>query len=86
MSASDDYLGRVQAIIWRIAEYVSPDGVASAQRLVDHGEPSEGMLLLAWLIVNEDVSVPDNLVRDIRTHGDLVPTSAWPPQFAVEAD
>jgi len=79
MSELEDYLGRVRAIMWRAAEYVSAAGLAEAQRLVDHGEPAEGMCSLAWAIVNEDVRVPMDLVRDIREHAaDLVSNEFMP--------
>jgi hypothetical protein len=68
MSQQDDYLGRVQAIVWWAADYLSPSGIAQAQELVSHGEPAEGLCYLAWGIVNEDVRVPRKLVDDIREH------------------
>ncbi len=68
MSEMEDYLGRVQAIVWRAGEYVSAEGIAEVQRLVNHGEPAEGMCSLAWAIVREDVRIPIDLVRGIREH------------------
>lgn len=79
MSALDDYLGRVRATLWAAAEIVSAAGLAEAQRLVDHGEPAEGMCILAWVIVNEDVRVPAALIRDIRELSEeLVPADELP--------
>lgn len=68
MNNMDEYAGRVQAIVWRAAAYVSNEGIGRVQHLVDHGEPAEGMLSLAWIIVNEDVQVPLDLIRAIREH------------------
>ncbi|WP_456845375.1 hypothetical protein [Cellulomonas sp. P5_C6] len=80
MSSVDDYFGRVRAAVWVASDYVSTAGLAEAQRLVDHGEPAEGMCILAWVIVNEDVRVPASLIRDIRALSeDLVPTEQLPP-------
>ena len=80
MSRLEEYLGRVQATVWRAADFVSASGVAEAQRLVDHGEPAEGMCILAWVIVNEDVYVPASLIGDIRELSEeLVPPEQLPP-------
>lgn len=80
MSSLDDYLGRVTAALWLASEYVSATGLAEAQRLVDHGEPAEGMCILAWVIVNEDVRVPASLIRDIRALSEeLVAAEQLPP-------
>lgn len=82
MSLLDDYLGRVRATLWLAADHVSASGLVEAQRLVDHGEPAEGMCALAWIIVNEDVQVPAALIRDIRTLSEeLVPPEDLPPSL-----
>lgn len=66
MSAFDDYRGRVQATLWSAAGWVSKEGLAEAQHLIDHGEPAEGMRSLAWIIVDERTMVPMDLIRAIR--------------------
>ena len=68
MSSSEDYLGRVQAIVWEASKYISATGIQRVQHLVDHGEPAEGMCTLAWTIVNEQRRVPADLIRAIRSH------------------
>lgn len=68
MTEMEDYLGRVQAIVWRATDYVSAEAIGRVQHLVEHGEPAEGLCSLAWVIVNEDARVPGDLVRDIRAH------------------
>lgn len=74
MSNRDEYLGKVIAAIWFASDHVSKAGIAEAQRLVDHGEPAEGMCSLAWAIVNEGARVPAGLIRDIRSLSEeLVP-------------
>jgi hypothetical protein len=79
MSDMENYLGRVRATVWLASDYVSADGLAEAQRLVDHGEPAEGMCVLAWVIVNEDVQVPAGLIQDIRVLSEeLVPADNLP--------
>jgi hypothetical protein len=79
LSDLEVYLGKVQATVWSASTYVSAAGLAEAQRPVDHGEPAEGMCVLAWVIVNEDVRVPASLIRDIRTLSEeLVPADDLP--------
>lgn len=86
MSSLDDYFGRVTAAVWFASEYVSPAGLAEAKRLVDHGEPAEGMCTLAWVIVNEDARVPASLIRDIRALSEeLVPADQMPPDLDEHA-
>jgi hypothetical protein len=68
VTSPEDYLGRVQAIVWEASQYASADGIKRVQHLVDHGEPAEGMLSLAWIIVNEKRRVPMDLIRGIRSH------------------
>lgn len=68
MNSPEDYLGRVQVILWDASRYISAAGIQQVQHLVDHGEPAEGMCTLAWIIVNEQRKVPATLIRDIRSH------------------
>lgn len=58
----------MQAIVWKAAAYVSHEGISRVQHLVDHGEPAEGLLSLAWIIVKESVQVPRDLIQAIRDH------------------
>lgn len=79
MSDLEAYFDRVRAAIWSASIYVSDAGLSEAQRLVEHGEPAEGMSVLAWVIVNEDVRVPVSLIRDIRALSEeLVPADDLP--------
>ena len=79
MSDLEAYLGRVQATVWSASTYVSAAGLAEAQRLVDHGEPAEGMCVLAWVIVNEDVRVPPDVIGSIRALSEeLIPSEELP--------
>jgi hypothetical protein len=88
MSTPEDYLGRVRAIAWAASDYVSAEGLHEVQRLVDHGEPAEGMRSLAWAIVNEKRRVPRTLIGDIREHAaGLVDDEAMPSnldEFATD--
>ncbi len=79
MSALDDYLGRVQAVVWSATGWVSPEGIERVQHLVNHGEPAEGLRSLAWIIVKEQTMVPEALVAAIRQYSaDLIPADELP--------
>jgi len=86
MSNFDDYLGRVQFTVWEAAAFVSRDAIARVQNLVDHGEPAEGLLTLAWCIVNEDVRVPRSVIAEIRRNSErLIPLKFMPPSLDAHA-
>lgn len=79
MTSPEDYLGRLQAIVWAASRCVSADGIQRVQHLIDRGEPAEGTCSLAWIIVNEQCMVPKDLIRDIRPHAaDLVDDQFMP--------
>jgi len=79
VSAIDDYLGRVLVTVWSAAGWVSKEGLARVQHLVDHGEPAEGMRSLAWAIVTEKTLVPVSVIRSIRNYSaELVPVEFMP--------
>ena len=66
MSATDDYLGRVHALIWAVADSLSAGERDEVQHLIDHGEPTEGLRSLAWIIVDGDKHVPASVIASIR--------------------
>lgn len=80
MNSPEDYLGRVQVIVWDASKYVSAAGIQQVQHLVDHGEPAEGMCTLAWIIVNEQRRVPATLIRDIRSHAEGMVDEEFMPE------
>jgi hypothetical protein len=65
-AAMDAYLGRVQGVMIAAAETVPAHALNDAQRLVDHGEPAEGLLALAWAIRDSGALVPAWIVASIR--------------------
>lgn len=76
----EEYVGRVRAIAWRGAEYVPVAQLEEVHRLIDHGEPAEGLCSLAWAIVNAQVSVPADLIEAIYEYtADLVDDEFMPP-------
>jgi len=68
MSDLDECADRVQAIVWRATAYVSKEGIGRVQHLVERGEPAEGILSLAWIVVKESVQVPRDRIEAIRVH------------------
>ena len=85
-AAMDDYLGRVQGLVISLSGTLSPAALDGAQHLIDRGEPAEGLLYLAWGIVNEDQVVPLECVATIFALTDgLVARTDFPPDFAERA-
>ena len=66
MSSPEDYLGRVHALVWAIADKLSASERAEVQHLIDHGEPAEALRALAWIITEGEKRVPDATIRGIR--------------------
>lgn len=78
----EEYLGRVRATAWRAAEYVPADRLEEVHRLIDHGEPAEGLCSLAWVIVNAQVRVPRDLIEAILEYtAELIDEEFMPPNL-----
>lgn len=84
----EDYLGRVRATAWQAAEYLPRSRLEQVHRLIDHGEPAEGLRALAWAIVRESIKVPSSLIQAIREGtAELIEDESMPAdldQFAQE--
>src|SRR3954454_564468 len=70
ISSMEAYLGRAQGLVISLTGIVSASALDRAQHLIDHGEPAEGMVSLAWAIVNEDRLVPSECVDAISDLAD----------------
>jgi len=82
MITPEEYLGRVRATAWRAAEYVPAESLEEVHRLIDHGEPAEGLCSLAWAIVNANVSVPGDLIAAIYQYtAELIDDEFMPPNL-----
>lgn len=78
----DEYLGRVQATVWRAAEYVPAGRLDEVYRLINHGEPAEGLCSLAWVIVNTKSPVPGEVIEAIYEYtAELVDDEFLPPKL-----
>ena len=61
IEAMERYVGRCEAVGKLPAEDLD-----RAQHLIDHGEPAEALLTLAWCVVERRVVVSASAARDIR--------------------
>lgn len=61
----EEYLGAVKAVAWQAGDYLPEERLVEVHRLIDHGEPAEGLCSLAWAIVGERVRVPTRLIGAI---------------------
>jgi hypothetical protein len=79
-SEQEHYLGRVRGLVIALSDLVPRERAAEVDRLVDHGEPAEGLCSLAWALHNVSASVPAWAVHDIceLTEG-LVAPEHMPP-------
>jgi hypothetical protein len=66
MSSPEDYLGRVNSLVWTVADLLSSTEKEEVQHLIDHGEPAEGLRTLAWIIVEGDKRVSAATIQAIR--------------------
>ena len=69
MSAMEDYLGRVRGVVMAASDYLPPESVEHAVRLVEHGEPPEALIQLAWAIVTEGSHVPGWIIDAVYDLG-----------------
>lgn len=84
MDAIERYIGRVRAVVISLTGTVPAEHLDTAQHLIDHGEPAEGLRSLAWSISDNDISVPRwtlDTIRELTT--DLIepqdmPRGLWP--------
>ena len=63
-AAMERYLSRCLGLIVRLQGVLPPESLDCAQHLMDHGEPAEGVLSLAWALVENEAHVPAAVVRD----------------------
>jgi hypothetical protein len=69
VSAMEEYLGRVRAVVIAASDYLPPESVEDAVSMVEHGEPPEALIQLAWAIVAEGAHVPGWIIDAIYDLG-----------------
>lgn len=78
----EEYLGRVRATAWHAADYLPSKRLEEVHRLIDHGEPAEGLRSLAWVIVSERIEVPVSVVDAIYEYtAGLIDDEFMPPDL-----
>jgi hypothetical protein len=78
----EEYLGRVRATAWQAADYLPEEPLEEVHRLIDHGEPAEGLCSLAWAIVSERIQVPGSIVDAIYEYtAGLIDAEFMPPDL-----
>lgn len=89
MVAMRGYLDGVCAVVEQARQHL-PAGadLTNVHVLIDHGEPAEGLVELAWIISNLAVEVPRRIIEGILQHTDdpvtrpLMPLNLW--DFATD--
>ena len=76
----EEYLGHVRATAWHAADYLPAERLEEVHRLIDHGEPAEGLCSLAWAIVGERIPVPMSIVDAIYEYTDGLVDEEFMPQ------
>lgn len=78
----EEYLGRVRATAWHAADYLPDERLEEVYRLIDHGEPAEGLCSLAWVIVGERIQVPMSIIEAIYEYtAGLIDDDFMPPDL-----
>ncbi|WP_442298187.1 hypothetical protein [Terrabacter sp. RAF57] len=64
--AMNAYLLECVAFFDEVRGKVPAMDLADARSLLDHGEPAEGISILAWVLVQEGVAVTDEMAAKVR--------------------
>lgn len=82
MTPHQQYYETCMALVRRWAVRLPPGEADDSIRLIDHGEPPEGLNYLAWAISNAGISPTSEEVHEIRDLIDgLVEDEHMPPTF-----
>jgi hypothetical protein len=82
------WLGKVRGVLIALTDFVPAKALSQASELIDHGEPAEGLVQMAWVIVSREVRVPSWIIDAIYELGEQInDPDHLPPNlrdFAVE--
>ena len=82
----DDYIGRCKGLVISVAGSLPAEDVGWAMRLIDHGEPAEGLTSLAWSLETASGAVAGDVASAIIELIDgLVPKESLPPSVQAVA-
>lgn len=80
----DAYLRRCLDFFDDVRELVPRLNLRDAESLLQHGEPAEGVLNLAWALASSDKEVPAHLGETIRElTAELIPEDELPERFRL---
>ena len=74
----ETYLGQVEALVIE-QDWLPPEELGVVWRLVEHGEPAEGLCQLAWVITNRRRGVPAEVITSVRRLTEGLVDPADPP-------
>ncbi len=82
VNAMHAYLLECLAFFEEVRGMVPAIDLADARSLLDHGEPAEGVSILAWVLAREDVPITEEMAAKVRrlTAG-LIGPEDLPTQF-----
>lgn len=82
VDAMNAYLRECLAFFDEVRSLVPAIDLADARSLLDHGEPAEGVSILAWVLAREGTVITSELAAKVRRlTADLVDPEDMPPQF-----
>lgn len=78
----DAWLGEVRAVLVDVSDELTVPEAERVERLIEHGEPVEGLLSLAWILDKRETHTsPDTRERIKDLAGDLVEEDFWPSSW-----
>lgn len=67
MSALEAYQVKVEGLLIEAEHYLSPSQMREPWNLAEHGEPAEGLAMLAWVISEGRIRVDRHIIEGIRS-------------------
>lgn len=76
------YLLECLAFFEEVRTIVPGIDLADARSLLDHGEPAEGLSILAWVLAQQEVAITDEMAAKVRRlTAELIDPQDLPAQF-----
>ena len=66
LTPQEAYLHRVRGLVESVSVMLTDDEKRNVHHLIDHSEPAEGLMTLAWIIVEGRKRVPAATIASIR--------------------
>jgi len=82
----ETFVARIRELVWSLHALLTPDERSEVEHLIDHGEPSEALRTLAWIIVDDDKRVAPRALLTLRElSAGLVDALDLPPNLERQA-